>query len=66
MKDSTDIANIHENFTTFDELSQLSASDISDLVDYFKPRTLVSGKYFMPLKIQKGLKFTIDWFLVFE
>ena len=31
--DSTDIANIRENFTTFDELSHLTASDKSNLVD---------------------------------
>ena len=31
VKDSMDIANIRENFTTFDELSQLTASNISDL-----------------------------------
>ena len=64
--DSTDIANICENFTTIDEISQLTASDKSDLVDDFKRRTLTAGKYAMPLTIQKRLKFTIDWLLDFE
>ena len=54
--DPTNIANIHENFTTFDELSQLTASDISNLVDDFRLRTITAGKYAMPLMIQKRLK----------
>ena len=66
VKDSTDIENIRENFTTFDELSQLTASDKSDLVDDFRRRTLTTGKYAMTLTIQKHLKFTIDWLLDFE
>ena len=66
VKYSTDIANIYENFTTFDDLSHLTASDISDLVDEFRRRTLTAGKYAMPLTIQKRLKFTIDWLLDFE
>ena len=64
--DSTNIANIRENFTTFDELSQLTARDISNLVDDLRRRTLTAGKYAMPLRIQKRLKFTIDWPLDFE
>ena len=64
--DPTNIANVHENFTTFDELSQLTASNIRDLVDDFRRRTLTAGKYAMPLTIQKRLKFTIDWLLDFE
>ena len=64
--DSTDIANIRDNFTTFDDLSQLTASDIIDLVDDFRQRTLTTGKYSMPLTIQNCLKFTIDWLLDFE
>ena len=66
MRDSTDIANIRENFTTFYELSHLPARNISDLVDDFRRRTLTVGKYAMPLTIQKRLKFTIDWLLDFE
>ena len=66
VKDSTDIAKICENFTTFYDISQLTASNISDLVDDFRRRTLTSGKYAMPLTIQKHLKFTIDWLLDFE
>ena len=66
MKDSLDIANIHGNFTTSDELSHLTARNISDLVDDFRRRTLTSGKYAMPLKIQKHVKFTINWLLDFE
>ena len=66
MTDSTDISKIRENFTTFDELSQLAASNISDLVDEFRRRTLTNGKYAMPLTIQKRFKFTIDWLLDFE
>ena len=66
MRDSTDIANIRENFTTFDELSQLTAIDISDLVDEFRRIKLTAGNYAMPLTIQKRLKFTIDWLLEFE
>ena len=66
MKDSKYIANIRENVTTFDELSQLTASDISDLVDDFRRRTLTAVKYAMQLTIQKCLKFTIDWMLDFE
>ena len=66
MKDATDIANIRENFTTFDELSQLTASNISDLVDDFRRINLTAGKYAMPLKIQKRFNFTIDWLLEFE
>ena len=66
MRNSTDIANIRENFTTFDDISQPTASDISDLVDDFIRRTLKSGKYAMPLTIQKRLKFTIYWLLYFE
>ena len=61
--DSTNIANIRDNFTTFDELSQLTASNISDLVDDFRRRTITAGKYDMPLTIQKRLKFTINWLL---
>ena len=57
---SSDIANIHENFTTFDELSQITASNISDLVDDFIRRTLTTDNYSMPLTIQKRLNFTID------
>ena len=49
VRDSTDIVNIRENFTNFDELSQLTASDISDLMDDFRRRTLAAGKYAMPL-----------------
>ena len=64
--DSMNIANIHENFTTFDEISQLTASDISDLMDDFRRRTLTSDKYAMSLTIQKRLKFAIDWLLDFE
>ena len=60
VKDSSDNANIRENFTTFDELPQLTASNISDLVDDFRRRTLMAGKYAMPLTTQKRLKFTID------
>ena len=66
MKDSTDIAKICENFTTFYDISQLTASNISDLVDDFRHRTLTAGKYAMLLTIQKGLKFTINWLLDFE
>ena len=66
VKYSTDISNIRENFTTFDELSQLTVRDISDLVDDFRRRTLTAGKYTMSLTIQKRLKFTIDWLLDFE
>ena len=51
VKDSTDIANICENFTIFDELSQLTAIDISDLVDSFRRIKLTAGNYAMPLKI---------------
>ena len=61
MKDSTDIANIRENFTT-----QLTANNKSDLVDNFRHRTFTAGKYDMPLTIQKRLKLTIDWLLYFE
>ena len=64
--DSTDITNIRDNFTTFDELSQLADGNISDLVDGFRRRTLAAGNYVMPLTIQKRLKFTIDWLLDFK
>ena len=64
--DSTDIANVRGNFTTLDELSRLTAINISDFVDDFRRRTLTVGKYDMPLRIQKRLKFTIDWLLDFE
>ena len=66
MKDSTDIANIRENFTTFDEISQLTASDLNYLMDEFRRRNLTACKYSMPLKTQKRLKFKIDWLLDFE
>ena len=66
VKDSTNIANIRENFTTFYKLSQINDSDISDLVDEFRRRTLIAGKYAMPLMIQKRLKFTIDWLSDFK
>ena len=66
VRDSTDITNIQENFTTFDELSQLTDSDIRDLVENFRRRTLTDGKYAIPLTIQKRLQFTIDWLLDFE
>ena len=59
------IANICENFTNFDEVSKLTASDISDLVDDFRCRTLTAGKYDMPLTIQKRLKLTINQLLDF-
>ena len=49
--DSTNIANIRENFTTFDDLSQITASNISNLVDDFRRRTLTTGKYAMLLMI---------------
>ena len=61
VRDSTDIANIRENFTT-----QLTANNKSDLVDNFRHRTFTAGKYDMPLTIQKRLKLTIDWLLYFE
>ena len=51
VKESKDIENIRENFTTFDDISQLTASDISDFVDDFKLRNLTAGKYAMPLTI---------------
>ena len=38
----------------------------SDLVCDLRRRTLTYGKYAMPLKIQKRLKFTMDWLLDFE
>ena len=60
------IANIRENFTTFDDISKITASSISDLVDDFRRITLTASKYAMPLTIQKRLKFTIDWILDFE
>ena len=63
---STDIPNIRDNFTTFDELSQRTSSDISDLLDDFRRRTLTTSKYAMQLIIQKRLKFTINWLLDFE
>ena len=66
VKYSTDIANICENCTTFDELSQLTASNISDLVDDFRRINLTDGNYAIPLTIQKRLKFTIDWLSDFE
>ena len=64
--DSTHIANIRENFTTFDEISQLTASDVSDLVDDFRHRTFTAVKYAMPLTNQNRLKFTIYLLLDFE
>ena len=51
VKSSTDIANIRENFNTFDELSQLTDSDICDLVDDFRRITITAGKYVMLLII---------------
>ena len=66
VKDSTDISNICGNFTTFNELSQLTTRYISDLVDDFRRRTLTAGNYDMPLTIQKRLKFTIYWLLNFD
>ena len=66
VKDSTDITNIREHFTNFNELSQLASSDISDLMDHFRRRTLTAGKYAMPLTIQNRLKFTIAWILDFK
>ena len=65
MTDSKNIANICENFTTFDELSQITASDIINFVDDFRRRALTAGKYAMPLTIHKRLKLTIDWLLEF-
>ena len=64
--DSTNIVNMRENFTTFDELSQLTTSNIIDLVDDFRRRTIAAGKYAIPLTIQKRLKFAINWLLDFE
>ena len=64
--DTTNIVNIRENSTTFDELLQFNACNISDLVDDFRRRTLIAGKYAMTLTIQKRLKFTINWLLDFE
>ena len=64
--DSSNIANLRENFTTFDDISQLTASDKSDLVDNFRHSTITAGNYAMPLTIHKRLKFTIDWLLDFE
>ena len=61
VKESMDISNKHENFTTFDELSQIAASNISNLLDDFRRRTLTDGKYAMPMKIQKRSKLTINW-----
>ena len=49
--ESTNISNIRENFTTFDEHSQFSASNIRDLVDASRCRTPMSVKYGMPLTI---------------
>ena len=64
--DSTDIANIRESFTTFDELSQITDRYISDLVDEFRRRSLTAGKYSIPLMVQKRVEFTINWLLDFE
>ena len=58
--DTTNIANIRENFTNFDEISQLIACNIRNLMDDFRHRNLMADKYAMPLTIQKRLKFTID------
>ena len=66
VKDSMDIPNIRENFTTSDELSHITARNISYLADDLGRKTLTDGKYYMPLTIQKRLKFTIYWLLDFE
>ena len=60
------IASIRENFTTFDELSQITASNKGNFVDDFRRRNITAGKYDMPFMIKKCLEFTIDWLLDFE
>ena len=62
----TNVVNIRENFTTFDEISQLTAKDKSDVVDDFRRRTITAGKYAMPLTIQNCLKFKINLLSDFE
>ena len=59
--------NVCQNIGSVEDLSSLTAKDISDLVDDLRRRTSVAlGKYNMPLFIQKRLKNTIERFHDFQ
>ena len=59
--------NIHQNIDSVEDLSGLTAKDISDLVDDLRRRTSVTlVKYNMPLVAQKRLKNTIEWIHDFQ
>ena len=59
--------NVRQNIGSVEDLSSLTAKDISDLVDDLRRRTTVAlGKYNMPLVVQKRLKNTIEWIHDFQ
>ena len=59
--------NVRQNIGSVEDLSSLTAKDISDLVDDLRRRTSVAlGKYNMPLVVQKRLKNAIEWIHDFQ
>ena len=59
--------NVRQNIGSVEDLSSITAKDISDLVDDLRRRTSVAiGKYNMPLVVQKRLKNTIEWIHDFQ
>ena len=59
--------NVRQNIGCVEDLSSLTAKDISDLVDDLRRRTSVAlGKYNMSLVIQKRLKDSIEWIHDFQ
>ena len=54
--------NVRQNIGSVEDLSSLTAKDISDLVDNLRRRTSVAlGKHNVPLVVQKRLKNAIEW-----
>ena len=59
--------NVCQNIGSVEDLSILTAKDISDLVEDLRRRTSVAlGKYNMPLVVQKRLKNAIEWIHDFQ
>ena len=59
--------NVRQNIGSVEDLSSLTAKEISDLVDNLRRRTSVAlGKYNMPLVVQKRLKNAIEWIHDFQ
>ena len=59
--------NVRQNIGSVEDLSSITAKDISDLVDNLRRCTSVAlGKYNMPLVVQERLKNAIEWIHDFQ